>query len=639
MSKKKRKNKRGPTKPKKKIVGAMKGNAVVYEHACPTQASRIKSIETIIGAEFEEDCHDMGRFVQMIESAAPKDHKLRVLMSNEATFLHTGFSTYGREIFKRLHATGKYELAELASYGGPATQEKRASDIPWRYYHVMPVNDVENQEFRSDDRNQFGKWKLTHVLADFKPDIVMCIRDWWMDEHVTQHPLRGKFHMIWMPTVDGYPQKWEWLKNYQSLDTCLAYSHFGKRVLEAQSRNHMAQRRKLEPIDVAYVCQPGVDLEVFKPLPEGESKRMFNIPPHMRFVGSVMRNQPRKLFPRIIESFSMFKRRYPEVADNVYLLLHTSIPDVGWDGGKGIIETIERQGVQEFVFFSYICSKCGHMAIQYFMGSPTACPRCRRNSFVTPSTQVGYTPENFNFVYNLLDVYVQGSIAEGDGMPVNEAKAAGVPVLCSDYSALYEKARNGGGLPIANDTLFNEGGGCPDCDAVRRGGTMQWRSLFDRKDLAKKLADLFGNEQKRKTMGREARRCAEQFYDWALTAKKWEAILDTAPIKNRSETWDQIEPVKVATKDKPPSDMSNEEWLLWCYQNILRRTGVDNDGKKTWIGQLDAGAPRQQLEEHFRSLMKDNEVTAAALADPEKAGMDPIQRIAKEIKDFERGKA
>ena len=38
-------------------------------------------------------------------------------MVSEASFLSSGFGTYTREILKRLHATGKYDIAELACYG------------------------------------------------------------------------------------------------------------------------------------------------------------------------------------------------------------------------------------------------------------------------------------------------------------------------------------------------------------------------------------------------------------------------------------------------------------------------------------------------------------------------------------------
>lgn len=42
--------------------------------------------------------------------------KKRILVDNEASFLATGYSNYGRELLTRLHNTGEYEVFELGSY-------------------------------------------------------------------------------------------------------------------------------------------------------------------------------------------------------------------------------------------------------------------------------------------------------------------------------------------------------------------------------------------------------------------------------------------------------------------------------------------------------------------------------------------
>lgn len=657
MSKKQksRKRKRGPTKPKCKIIQLPKGGQQIIETG-PSN-DKVRRIPNILGADFDFERNTIEYWQDLIDQAPKRDHKIRILMTCEASFLHTGFSRYCQQLLQRLHATGKYEVAELASYGGPADGDERAASVKWKYYHTMYSNIFEEEEFKRDEENQFGKWKLTFALADFKPDVVICIRDWWMDKHVLENPLRGKVHVMWMPTVDGYPQKWEWLMDYQNVDTLCTYSHFGKRVLESQSSWSIARARKVSrSFDVRAVCQPGVDLDVYKPLPANEAKKAFNIPDHFRFCGTVMRNQPRKLIPRIIESFGIFKREFTEQSHNVNLLLHTSIPDVGWDGGQGIMETIEREGLAMYVYLTYICNNCGHMMVNQFTTAilmppehAAQCPRCNQRAMKTPNTQCGYPPKEFNLVYNLMDVYIQGSVAEGDGMPVNEAKAAGVPCLVSDYSALAEKARNGGALPIDNDTIFNEGGGCPECDSRRRGGTMQWRSLFNRRDLAKKLARLYGDDNYRRRLGAEGRKCAEKYYNWELVAKKWEAIIDTAPLKDRSETWDSEHVIRVSTKDQAPDGLTNEEWLLWEYQNVLQRTEkdpktgeqvpvskVDNDGLRTWIGHMKQGAHRQELDKYFRSLMEDNDRVAKVLADPEGSALTPMEQMSKVIEESEK---
>ena len=55
--------------------------------------------------------------------------KKRVLLMGEAHYLNSGFGTYGKELLTRLHATGKYELAEFASY-----VKAGLTTSPWLFY-------------------------------------------------------------------------------------------------------------------------------------------------------------------------------------------------------------------------------------------------------------------------------------------------------------------------------------------------------------------------------------------------------------------------------------------------------------------------------------------------------------------------
>lgn len=494
--------------------------------------SRIPS--QIMGGDFDPSMHNLAEIESKITNGRNKDlDKIKVLFISEASYLHTGFSTYMREVLKRLNKNPKLEIAELGAYGLSPEQEPRAADIEWKYYHSMPRNQKEEAEYKADYKdNQFGKWKLTSTLEDFKPDVLLLHRDWWMDKFVFENQLSKKFHIIWMACVDSYPQQWGWLKSYSESDTVMAYSHFGKKVMEEQSRTKLAEMNGITPIDVKYVCQAGGDPNVFKPLNKKELKESYGIDPSIKFIGTVMRNQPRKLFTRLIESFSTFLKKHPEKADNVFLLLHTGIPDVGFN----IVESIHRYGVEDRVVFSWLCHACNANGVGRwgFVGQP--CPKCK-NSVVpgtnsqalnTPNTAKGLPDEKLNEIFNLMDLYIQASICEGDGMPVNEAKMAGVPTASTDYSALYEKNRNGGGIPIKVAAMYTE------CE------TMQNRALFDINDLASTMAKVMGSSSMRMRLSQEARSSAVKYYNWDLTAKKWEAAIMDAELKGRA-MWENPE--------------------------------------------------------------------------------------------------
>lgn len=610
---------------------------------------KYNALPPILGGEFNYQANNIDKIEEEIKKALedkdlnPTGYKKRILFISEASYLRTGFSTYLREVLKHLQSTGRFEVAEFGSYGNSGKIDPRARQIPWKYYHNLPEDSIQAQQYGMVNNqivndnykdNQFGKWRLTYVLADFKPDIVICNRDNWMDTHVLKNALRKNCLVYWMPTVDGYPQKWEWIKDYSEVDKLLTYSWFGKKVLETQSRVGLAKMRQLKPLNVSEVCQPGVNIDIFKPRSKSEVHQFFgmnNLP--FRFVGTVMRNQPRKLFTRIIESFRIFKENYPRESENVKLLLHTSIPDVGWD----IPECVAQNGLYEEVVYTFLCSACGQLAIGNFpdSGIPADCPKCgTHKTFQTPNTQMGVNEDQFTYIFNLMSVYIQGSIAEGDGMPVNEAKACGVPVLASDYSALYEKARNGGAMPIKNLSEDDE------LASYTEHETGQHRSLFDRKDLAYKLAMLMGDEKKRSRLGNKARECAEQYYSWELCGKKWELEILNTKIKDRASTWEGEIETKQPSKESPPETNDDEEWLNWIYRNILC-TGKDADpaGLQYWTRVLnskpDKKAIKNELEKYFRDRVGQDSVTKEIINNPELAFNNPIKATQSKVEQYD----
>ena len=160
--------------------------------------------------------------------------KRRILFIGEASFLATGFSTYWNEVIGRLHKTGEFELAEMGSYahdGDPGCQK-----VPWKFYPAGPArgNKKAMQEYmpHPGSTNQFGEWRFSDVCLDFKPDLVLAHRDWWMDEFVLRSPLRKNFKFIWSPTIDGEPQRELWLDSYLQCDRILTYSEYGMNLLK-----------------------------------------------------------------------------------------------------------------------------------------------------------------------------------------------------------------------------------------------------------------------------------------------------------------------------------------------------------------------------------------------------------------------
>jgi hypothetical protein len=82
--------------------------------------------------------------------------KKRILFCSEATFLNTGYATYTREIMNYLESTGKYELAELASYAPKG--HPYGDSVPWAFYGVQPHPEAppeEHENYKSNPTYQF----------------------------------------------------------------------------------------------------------------------------------------------------------------------------------------------------------------------------------------------------------------------------------------------------------------------------------------------------------------------------------------------------------------------------------------------------------------------------------------------------
>ena len=447
-------------------------------------------------------------------------NKLKILMCSEASFLNSGFGTYTKELLSRLHKTNKYVIAEFASYG--FVNDPRDKDIEWTYYaNAVKDTDPRHKEYTSRGDNQFGRWRFEKVLLDFKPDIVIDIRDYWMTAYQETSPLRKYFHWILMPTVDSEPQQEDWIDTFLSADAIFTYSDWGAEVLKKQSSNN------IKYIDTV---SPGVDLNTFKIKDRSAIKQAAGFKDNDIIIGSVMRNQKRKLFPELLASFRSvldnLENTNPELGSRLFLYLHTSYPDMGWD----IPELLKDNRLANKVFFSYICKNCKNTSCNVYSGVQTVCQKCLHKTCSMPSVTDGFSSSNLADVYNLFDLYVQYSICEGFGMPQVEAGACGVPVATVDYSAMCDVIKKLDAFPIRVKTKFKE------------LETKAFRVYPDNDHLASIILDYIQlPEDIRNNKRQIIRKLTEKHYDWDQVAETWEKYLDNLDQSGFRSNWDTKE--------------------------------------------------------------------------------------------------
>lgn len=444
--------------------------------------------------------------------------KLKILVCSESSKVSSGFGVYNKFLLNGLYQSGKYDIAEFASYGVIGDKEK--FNIPWKYYpNAVTPNDPRSQSYNSNTENHFGKWRFDRVVLDYKPDVVIDVRDYWMNSYQGKSPLRKYFHWILMPTVDSCPQKEEWLDTFIDADAIFTYSDWARDVLNNQTCG---------AIKYIATTSPGVDLDNFNiVLPNTvDTKRALRIDPDYTIIGTVMRNQKRKLFPELIRAFEKVVERIkeisPEKADKLILYLHTSYPDAGWD----MSELVKNSKVGNKIYFTYSCKNCGAVFASPFSGHVQQCYMCNQRSALIPNVSNGIDDTVLSKIMGSFDVYVQYSICEGFGMPQVEAAGCGVPVFTVNYSAMEDVVKKLNATPVEIGAYFKE----LETSAIR--------VYPNESDFVEKLTNFISRpEQMRRRQGLDIRKLTEQEYSWANTINKWINYLDSIELTKLQGQW------------------------------------------------------------------------------------------------------
>ena len=152
--------------------------------------------------------------------------------------------------------------------------------------------------------------------------------------------------------------------------------------------------------------------------------------------------------PNLLEGFKIFKKNNPQIKSK--LLLHTDWGEKGgnsWDIPKYLKE---KEIHQDDVLATYICHSCDYYCVAPYQGEDKNCPVCNsKESFKTKNSGKGVGEKELNEIYNCMDVYCHPFTSGGQELPVQEAKAAGLITLVTEYSCGTDSCyKHQGGLPL-----------------------------------------------------------------------------------------------------------------------------------------------------------------------------------------------
>lgn len=475
--------------------------------------------------------------------------KKRILFCTEATFLNTGYSSYTREVMTYLQGTGKYELAELSAYG--QRNDPRGYLLPWKYFGVQPnrdympiASDQELESYHSNPINQFGSFIFESACLEFKPDIVFDIRDYWMTEFIARSPYRDYFKFVLMPTVDAAPQARQWLDMYIGADAVFSYSEWAGKVLEDETGG------RVKYLGTASPCAS----KEYVRMPKGEARNQLGLSPDLKIIGTVMRNQRRKLYPDLFQSFKIFLEKVKD-PENYFLYCHTYYPDLGWD----IPELLQDYELASKVLFTYICKDTGKVFSSLYCGPKTESPFTRRFCAEMCNVRVGATTQQLALINNCFDLYIQYANSEGFGIPLVEAAACGVPIAAINYSAMSSIVENLEGIKLEPKALYKElETGC-------------FRAVPDNEATSEMFLDFFGQTgEEILNLGIKTRELYDIHYSWGKTGNKLEECFDALDMIPDEEGW--LSPPNVVKPKPMPEKIDGatyKELARWLILNVL----------------------------------------------------------------------
>jgi glycosyltransferase involved in cell wall biosynthesis len=450
--------------------------------------------------------------------------KIKILIHSNHSRLVTGFGKNARNILLALHEDPEIEVFEAANGC------KMGSDLftPWESYGTYPNDPNILEAIKGDPAKermaQYGFYTIDEIVEKCKPDVYLGVEDIWAFPDYHKKPWWDKINKILWTTLDSQPILDQALQMEPHCDKMLVWASFAEE--EMKKLGH----KKVKTLHGA------VDYTNFKPLENRKNiRKRFGLDDQY-VIGFVFKNQLRKSVPNLLKGFKIFKEENPTIKTK--LLLHTDWSERGWDIPRYIKE-LELN--PEDVLATYLCHSCDFYYVGHYQGEDKACPRCQKEkTFKTKTSNKGVGEIELNEIYNCMDVYCHPFTSGGQELPVQEAKAAGLITLVTEYSC-------------GTDSCYEHQGGIPlKWNEYREPQTQFIKASTCPNDIAKKLKDVYE---------------MEEFDKLTLSTKAINYVKEEFSIKTIIEKLKNIiyslnKPIKKKEEEKEPPKMTDLKDLL-----------------------------------------------------------------------------
>ena len=408
-----------------------------------------------------------------VKVSAEQKQKRKILWLSDSTTTATGFASVTRKVLNGLsedyevHAIGHNFFGQTCKPG-------------------IEFLDGERIEFyvHGAGKARYSMDVLSNTIKKFKIDYAGGLLDTFMlyESGFLNVDLSPAKTFFYYPSDGGggLPLKCEDI--LKKVQHPLAMSKFGQ-----------TQVKKRYNIDSTYIPH-GVDCDLFRPLPEEERRRLkFKVwrDPDKFVVGTVARNQGRKMLDRTIKTFALFCKDKP----NAVLFLHTDPYDQA--APFDLNELIKLYHLENRVVYT-------------------------GTSFHNP-----FTYKEMNDVYNTFDIFILTTSGEGFGIPIIEAMACGIPQIVTDYTTGRELVLDDGQSGFVANLLGESFESNPwvHCDEILEGTiTGTWnveRGMMSLRDCSDKMNLLYNDKKLRDKFSKTGVEKAKRLYDWHVVMRMW----------------------------------------------------------------------------------------------------------------------
>lgn len=378
----------------------------------------------------------------------------KIMCLSDSVLGITGYGTVTKDLFNRIH-----HLYDIKNISWNYTSQPLMPPI------IFEDNEKINFPIYPGGRMQYAQDRIIPYIRQFRPDIFWILLDSFMI-----YPFIPKMDLTPAKFIMYFPSDGEFFP--LGCEAVLRKSY--KPV--AMSKFAQKQAKELFNIKTEYIPH-GVNTNHYYPLSEKIKKGIKN-----RYgfkdkfvIGTVARNQGRKMMARTIKVFNKFAKG----KNDVVLLLHTDPRDPA--AVTNLVELIKRYGISH---------KCYFTGMSFFHG---------------------FTLQQMRELYNAMDVFMLSTSGEGWGIPTIEAMSCEVPVALTNYTTTKEIVIDWKqcGFPIKVQTELT-------------GSWNVERGLCDIDDFSEKLNILYKDESLRKEFGKTGRQKCLKFYDWdRVIAPSW----------------------------------------------------------------------------------------------------------------------